>query len=97
MEIKTCEEYVLNKLTETEEELYKAQETNGELQRVLYTVQGCLELQEAEDGSLSVSIDAYVLEDQGLVDFLKQYLGRGKFTATTEDKEENIDLEGFEG
>ena len=91
MEVKTCEEYVLNKLTETEEELYKAQESNGELQRILYTVQGCIELNEADDGSLSISIDDYALADKGLVNFLKQYLGRGKFEVAAATAEENVE------
>lgn len=91
MEVKTCEEYVLNKLTETEEELYKAQDANGELQRILYTVQGCIELNEGEDGSLSISIDDYALADEGLVNFLKQYLGRGKFEVAAADAEKNVE------
>lgn len=91
MEVKTCEEYVLNKLTETEEELYKAQESVGELQRILYTVQGCIELNEGKDGTLSISIDDYALADEGLVNFLKQYLGRGKFEVAAADAEKNVE------
>ena len=98
MEVKTCEEYVLNKLTETEEELYNAQNLNNELQRILYTIQGCLELNEAEDGDLSISIDDYVYGDETLVNVLKQYLGRGKFeiaaaedTDADDDAEENVE------
>lgn len=91
MEVKTCEQYVLSKLTETEEELYKAQDANGELQRVLYTVQGCIELNEADDGSLSIAIDDYALADEGLVNFLKQYLGRGKFEIAAADAEKNVE------
>lgn len=91
MDVKTCEEYVLNKLTETEEELYKAQESIGELQRILYTVQGCLELNVSVDGSLSISIDDYAVNDEGIVNFLKQYLGRGKFAEVAGKAEENVE------
>ena len=53
-------------------------------------MQGCIELNEGKDGSLSISIDDYALTDEGLVNFLKQYLGRGKFEVDA-DAEKNVE------
>ena len=50
MEIKTCEQYVLNELTKAQEEAEQAKGVANDLQRILYTLQGYLELFIDEEG-----------------------------------------------
>ena len=89
MEIKTCEEYVLDKLSKTENELAAASDQAMELQRVLYAVQSCLELNVDESGAMYITIDTY--GDEGLENLLKNYLGRGKFGNAAENAGDNLE------
>ena len=90
MEIKTCEQYVLDKLSKTENDLAAASDQAMELQRILYAVQSCLELNVDESGAMYITIDTY--GDEGLENLLKNYLGRGKFGNAAENA--GNDLEG---
>ena len=91
MEIKTCEQYVLNKLDEAENALDEAQSRATELQQILITLQNALELFVDEDGSVRIDVDEYVSTDMGLKNFLVKLLGRGKYEDSDTDAEENVE------
>ena len=91
MEIKTCEQYVLNELTKAQEEAEQAKGVANDLQRILYTLQGYLELFVDEEGSLSMEVDPSIEEETEVKNLLIQLLGRGKYPTQTTDAENNVE------
>ena len=91
MEIKTCEQYVLNELTKAQEEAEQAKGVANDLQRILYTLQGYLELFIDEEGSLSIEVDPSIEEETEVKNLLIQLLGRGKYPTQTTDAENNVE------
>lgn len=98
MEIRTCEEYVLSKLTETEEKLSQAIDANAEFRDLLITIQRCLEVFIDIDGEITVEVDKFAINDE-TKKILGSFLGRGKYPDTDinvdadsdADAEENVE------
>ena len=92
MEIKTCEQYVLNELTKAQEEAENANNIASDLQRILITMQQYLELFIDEDGYISIDVDESIENEEDVKKLLIQLLGRGKYDASTDtDAEKNVE------
>ena len=91
MEIKTCEQYVLNELNKAQEDAEQAKGVANDLQRILYTLQGYLELFVDEEGSLSMEVDPSIEEETEVKNLLIQLFGRGKYPTQTTDAENNVE------
>lgn len=91
MEIRTCEEYVLNELNKAQEDAEQAKGVANDLQRLLYTVQNGLELFIDKDGSMRIEVDEFVTDNPEIKNILIQLLGRGKYNSAANDAEENVE------
>lgn len=93
MEIRTCEEYVLNELNKAQEVAESAKDVVNELQRVLYTVQNYLELYMDDDGIVSIEVDPVVQANDEIKNLFIQLLGRGKYAVKNPeaDAAENVE------
>lgn len=91
MEIRTCEEYVLNELNKAQEEVEQARDAINNLQRLLYTIQNGLELFIDEDGSMRVEVDEFVSDNPEIKNIIVKVLGRGKYDDIDANAEENVE------
>lgn len=95
MEIKTCEQYVLNELNKAQDRVVEVEGQLNELQRIIFTVQNALELSMNAEGFMYIDIDEYASTDPNIRAFLIQLLGRGKYTEPETkdeaDAEENVE------
>ena len=91
MEIRTCEEYVLNELNKAQEDAEQAKGVTNDLQRLLYTVQNGLELFMDKDGSMRIEVDEFVTENPEIKNILIQLLGRGKYAVEGGAAAENVE------
>ena len=90
MEIRTCEEYVLSKLTETETKLEQVADASNKFRNMLIMIQECLEVFVDEGGDISIDIDRAALTEEAK-GFLVNFLGRGKYETAAATAEENVE------
>ena len=93
MEIKTCEQYVLNELNKAQEEAEQFKNIANEFQRILITLQSCLELSMNAEGFIYINVDEGIDSDPETKNLLIKLLGRGKYKedSDAEDAEENVE------
>lgn len=95
MEIKTCEQYVLNELNKAQEEAEQFKNIANDFQRILFALQSCLELSMNADGSIYIDIDEGIDSDPETKNLLIKLLGRGKYddivAAADDNAEENVE------
>ena len=96
MEIKTCEQYVLNELNKAQEEAEKIRDIANDFQRILITLQSCLELSMNEEGFIYINVDEAIDSDPETRNLLIKLFGRGKYEEDSdaedaEDAEENVE------
>ena len=94
MEIKTCEQYVLNELTKAQEEAENANNIAGNLQTILFTLQSYLELSMNADGFIYIDVDEAIDSDPETKNLLIKLFGRGKYDdVAAADVDDDADAE----
>ena len=79
MEIKTCEQYVLNELNKSQEEAEQLKGIANNFQRIIITLQSYLELSMNEEGFIYINVDESIDSDPETKNLLIKLLGRGKY------------------
>lgn len=89
MEIKTCEEYVLNELKEAQDRADRAEAQVQDLQAAIGGLRYSIIAEKGEDGKVKVDVNEEMINsDAGYADFIMKVLGINYNPGTPEDNVE---------